>query len=222
MGDDGKFHRESDSSKPPPTPTLDSRGSIFSKLRIKSWSFSRLCMAGDWRNMENCQQKNRFKKGGPWRTHHKKKVWKIWILPFQGRYQSFFFKLWPAKSLANHALSSSICWRISGFCKTCLLSELISPVEGWKHPMVDASPTIGVSYQKLLSRFRDSKNCSTTLDLISSDIPSQKKYVTLLGHPSWSAANCGGIWLMSTPPGPLVVNDHLGHHKLSSKYHHNH
>ena len=104
-----------------------------------------------------------------------KKVWKIWILPFQGRYQSFFFELWPAKSLANHALSSSICWRISGFCKTCLLSELISPVEGWKHPMVDASPTIGVSYQKLLSRFRDSKKCSTTLDLISSDIPSQRK-----------------------------------------------
>ena len=212
MGDDGKFHRESDSSKPPATPTLDSRGSIFSKLRIKSWSFSRLCMAGDWRNMENCQQKNRFKKGGPWRTHHKKKVWKIWILPFQGRYQSFFFKLWPAKSLANHALSSSICWRISGFCKTCLLSELISPVEGWKHPMVDASPTIGVSYQKLLSRFRDSKNCSTTLDLISSDIPSQKKICDSSRPPQlkccqlrWhladvdTARTLGGQWSLGAP-----------------------
>lgn len=109
MGDDGKFHRESDSSKPPPTRTLDSRGSIFSKLRIKSWSFSRLCMAGDWRNMENSQQKIASKKvdhEGPTTT---KKVWKFWILPFQGRYQSFFFELWPAKSLANHALSSSIC-----------------------------------------------------------------------------------------------------------------
>ena len=41
-------------SYPPPYPLLhhsvafDSRGSIFNKLRMKSWSFSRLCIAGDW------------------------------------------------------------------------------------------------------------------------------------------------------------------------------
>lgn len=27
---------------------LDKRGSIFSRLRMKSWSFSKLCIAGDW------------------------------------------------------------------------------------------------------------------------------------------------------------------------------
>lgn len=90
MGDDGKFHRESDSSKPPPTRTLDSRGSIFSKLRIKSWSFSRLCMAGDWRNMENSQQKIASKKVDHEGPTTKKKCGKFGSYPFKVDINLFF------------------------------------------------------------------------------------------------------------------------------------
>ncbi len=125
-----------DSSKLPNS-TFDSRGSIFSKLRIKSWSFSRLCMAGDWRSPHMKLSTKKPGKGGPWTTHPEKSVL-IWILPLRPK-TALVVKVdinvnsRPAKSLANHVLSSSICWRISGFCKTCLLSELISLVEGWKH-----------------------------------------------------------------------------------------
>lgn len=87
-------------------------------------------------------------------------------------------------------------------------------------------PTIGVSYQKLLSRFRDSKTCSTTLDLISSDIPSQKKICDSSRPPQlkccqlrWhladvdTARTLGGQWslgapqiVVEVPPQPL---DHM-------------